>query len=64
MKRGDPRVIGSLAYLTPLASTLILVLVGGKPLPRSTATAMILIIAGAVVGSLDVLQRENRMEKG
>lgn len=64
LKRGDPRIIGSLAYLTPLASTLILVLAGGKPLPRSTAIAMILIIAGAVVGSLDVLQRENRMEKG
>jgi hypothetical protein len=25
MKRGDPRVIGNLAYLTPLLSTLVLV---------------------------------------
>jgi len=64
LKRGDPRIIGSLAYLTPLVSTLILVLAGGKPMPRSTAIAMILIIAGAVVGSLDGLQRQNRMEKG
>ena len=28
LKRGDPRVIGSLAYLTPLTSTMVLVLLG------------------------------------
>ena len=34
IKRGDPRVIGSLAYLTPLLSTLVLVLIGGQRLTR------------------------------
>ena len=52
MKRGDPRVIGALAYLTPLLSTLMLVLVGGRKLTLQSGCAMGLIVAGAVVGSL------------
>ncbi|HSV56837.1 MAG TPA: EamA family transporter [Magnetospirillaceae bacterium] len=51
LKRGDPRVIGSLAYLTPLLSTLNLVVLGGKRLSSATALAMLLIIAGAVLGA-------------
>jgi drug/metabolite transporter (DMT)-like permease len=51
LKRGDPRVIGALAYLTPLLSTLNLVLIGGQRLSGLAAAAMLLIIAGAVVGS-------------
>ncbi len=51
LKRGDPRVIGALAYLTPLASTLILTLLGGKTLTPTAAAAMALIISGAVIGS-------------
>jgi len=54
LKRGDPRTIGSLAYLTPLASTLVLVALGGRPLTWSTGLAMALIVSGAVVGSLDI----------
>jgi drug/metabolite transporter (DMT)-like permease len=56
MKRGDPRVIGALAYLTPLLSTLTLVLLGGRRLTALTGCAMGLIIAGAVVGSWGVFQ--------
>ena len=56
MKRGDPRVIGALAYLTPLLSTLLLVLAGGKRLTPLTSFAMGLIVAGAVVGSLDLFR--------
>ncbi|HUI72541.1 MAG TPA: DMT family transporter [Spirochaetia bacterium] len=52
LKRGDPRVIGSLSYLTPLLSTLALVAIGGKPFTALSAAAMALIIAGAVIGSL------------
>ena len=52
LKRGDPRVIGSLSYLTPLLSTLALVMGGGKPLSLIAGAAMALIVAGAVVGSL------------
>ena len=51
LKRGDPRVIGSLSYLTPLISTLALLLLGGKRLTALSGVAMVLIIAGAAVGS-------------
>jgi drug/metabolite transporter (DMT)-like permease len=51
MKRGDPRVIGTLAYLTPLLSTLLIALLGeGRPTPAS-GLAMAMIVAGAVIGS-------------
>ncbi len=56
LKRGDPRVIGALSYLTPLLSTLNLVLLGGKRLSPVAGLAMALIVAGAVLGSLDVLK--------
>jgi drug/metabolite transporter (DMT)-like permease len=52
LKRGDPRTIGSLSYVTPLLSTLALTLAGGRSLSPLTAAAMVLIIAGAVIGSL------------
>lgn len=51
LKRGDPRTIGSLAYLTPLLSTLNLVVFAGKALTLASFVAMALIIAGAVVGT-------------
>ena len=51
LKRGDPRTIGALAYLTPLLSTLNLVAFGGKALSAASAAAMGLIIAGALVGT-------------
>lgn len=53
MKRGDPRAIGSLAYLTPLLSTLGLVIFGGAALPVLAIPAMALILAGAWLGSRD-----------
>ena len=52
LKRGDPRVIGSLSYLTPLLSTLGLTVVGGRPMSAAAGVAMALIVAGAVIGSL------------
>jgi drug/metabolite transporter (DMT)-like permease len=56
LKRGDPRVIGALSYLTPLLSTLNLVLLGGKRLSPIAGAAMALIVAGAIVGSFDALK--------
>jgi drug/metabolite transporter (DMT)-like permease len=51
LKRGDPRGIGALAYLTPLFSTAILAgTTGGEVGPRSVI-ALALIVAGAVVGN-------------
>jgi drug/metabolite transporter (DMT)-like permease len=56
LKRGDPRVIGALSYLTPLLSTMNLVLLGGKALSPLAVAAMCLIVSGAVLGSLDVIR--------
>ncbi len=52
LKRGDPRVIGSLAYLTPMTSTLILVVFGQRQLTWVAVVAMGLIVGGAIIGSL------------
>src|SRR5208337_380154 len=43
LKRGDPRVIGSLSYMTPLLSTLALALVGGRCVSVLAGGAMALI---------------------
>ena len=50
LKHGDPRVIGNLAYLTPLLSTLILVATTGGTLGFTRVAAMSLILAGAWLG--------------
>jgi len=55
LKKGDSRSIGSLAYITPLLSTMNLIIFAGQRLTTLTFLAMLLIIAGAVVGS----RREN-----
>jgi drug/metabolite transporter (DMT)-like permease len=49
MKRGDPRVIGVLAYATPLLSTGLLLVVTGQPLTLALAVATLLIIGAAVL---------------
>ncbi len=54
LKRGDPRIIGSLAYLTPMTSTLVLVWLGGRTLSWVSIMAMLMIIGGAVLGSMDL----------
>jgi drug/metabolite transporter (DMT)-like permease len=51
LKHGDPRVIGNLAYLTPLLSTLVLVALGAGSLTTVSLAAMALILAGAWLGS-------------
>jgi drug/metabolite transporter (DMT)-like permease len=51
LKQGDPRVIGSLAYLTPMLSTLVLTVVRREPIDAMTATAMILIVGAAALGA-------------
>jgi drug/metabolite transporter (DMT)-like permease len=52
LKHGDPRTIGSLAFLTPLLSTLILIFFGGKHLTIINVIALVLIVGGAVIGSI------------
>jgi len=52
LKRGDPRTIGALAYLTPLGSTFWLLVAGvGTPTPL-IAAATLLIVGGAVLGTV------------
>lgn len=46
----DPRRIGALAYLTPLLSTLFLVLINGESLSLRHVVAGVLIIGGALLG--------------
>ena len=48
LKIGDPRRIGLLAFLTPLLSTVLLVLVSGKPLSWQLLISAALIIGGAL----------------
>jgi drug/metabolite transporter (DMT)-like permease len=51
LKRGDVRQIGILSYITPLASTALLLGVTGRPLSWGIALAAALIISAAVMGS-------------
>ncbi len=50
LKGGDPRRIGILSYLTPLASTLLLALTSGRPLTLWLGAATVLIVGAAAVG--------------
>ena len=51
LKLGDPRQIGILSYLTPLASTALLLGVSGRPFTVSIAMAAALIIGAALLGA-------------
>ncbi len=55
LKQGDPKVMGALAYLTPVLSTLGLIFFAGQEMSQSTFLAMVLIISGACTGILDFL---------
>ena len=50
LKRSDPRKVGLLSYLTPLASTLLLAATSGRTLTWWTGAAALLIAGAAVVG--------------
>jgi drug/metabolite transporter (DMT)-like permease len=52
LRNGDPRVIGSTAYLTPLLSTLVLIAGGSGSFTPQAGAAIVLIVGGSVVGSL------------
>ena len=51
LKRGDARQIGILSYITPLASTGVLILVSGQPLTWMIGLAAALIVGAAVLGT-------------
>ena len=50
LKLGDARQIGILSYITPLASTGLLIVVSGRPFTWSIALATVMIISAAVMG--------------
>ncbi len=52
-RTGDSRVLGALAYLTPVISTMGLVLFAGKDFTTISFIAMVLITGGASLGLLD-----------
>ncbi len=60
LKIGDPRRIGLLAFLTPLLSTALLVLVSGRMLSWQLAVATVLIVGGAILGSRAVSVAKSR----
>ena len=51
LKRGDARQIGVLSFLTPLLSTLLLLLVRGEAPGWPVALATVMIVGAAVIGS-------------
>ena len=51
LKLGDARQIGILSYITPLASTALLLVVSGQPFTWSIALATVMILAAAIMGT-------------
>lgn len=51
LKRGDPRQIGVLSFLTPLLSTLVLLAVRGERPSLSVGAAAVMIIGAAIVAT-------------
>ena len=56
LKNGDIKILGSLSYLAPLLSTLILVLVGVSTMSISIALACVFIIAGSLISSKEYIK--------
>ncbi|HQU03287.1 MAG TPA: DMT family transporter [Acidocella sp.] len=51
MKQGDPRLIGTLAYITPVASTLLLALAGYAAFSPALVLASLLVAGGGLIAS-------------
>ena len=51
LRKGDARQIGILSYLTPLASTALLVLVSGRAFISTIALAAAMIVGAALLGT-------------
>lgn len=51
MKRGDPRLLGTLAYGVPVASTLLLILAGAGELSLRVAAATLMVAGGGFIAA-------------
>ncbi|MGI1662675.1 aromatic amino acid exporter YddG [Palleronia sp. KMU-117] len=60
VKLGDIQVLGAASYASPLLSTLVLVATGISPATWTVALACLLITAGAILASKDMLRRPVR----
>ncbi len=56
VKNGDIKILGSLAYLAPLLSTVILVIMGLAAMTTSVAFACIFIISGSIISSKEYIK--------
>jgi drug/metabolite transporter (DMT)-like permease len=56
VKHGDIQILGAASYAAPLLSTLLLILAGLAPLTPSISVACVLITAGALFASQDLLK--------
>jgi drug/metabolite transporter (DMT)-like permease len=65
VKRGDIQILGAASYLTPLLSTLFLILTGYAQYSHFVLVACLLITAGALIAAKDMLlpQRATRSEQ-
>lgn len=57
VKHGDIRILGALAYLAPVLSTLLLVLAGTTAWSSTLALATLLVVGGAMLAARDSLRR-------
>jgi drug/metabolite transporter (DMT)-like permease len=56
IQNGDPRIFGSLSYLTPVLSTLNLVIFANQTMTPITMIAMVMVFSGALFGGMDTLK--------
>lgn len=54
VKKGDPRVIASMSYFTPLLSTLLLITFTDSQFSKQIFLAMLLIVTGAFIANLNI----------
>ncbi len=57
VKRGDIKALGALFYAAPVLSTLLLVLAGKAAPSGALGLACLLVVAGALLASRDLLRR-------
>ncbi|TBW39960.1 EamA family transporter [Siculibacillus lacustris] len=63
VKRGDIQVLGAASYVTPLLSTLLLILAGWGEMSVSIGFAAVAITAGALIASWDVIRPASRKSR-
>lgn len=59
VKRGDIQILGVSSYAAPLLSTLVLIVFGFGEFSLRVALAACLIVAGALLASMDILRRRD-----